>query len=311
MSEMKRCIGCGEWKLLSEFHKQNTTKDGRTGRCKRCKSKSKPKPSVPEGFKQCNKCLQILPATKEFFHAARNHSYGLHSKCKECAQAYSAMYRQANREQILASKKSYREQNRAKVSQQLKSWRLKNTETLAENKRRWREANKEKLSAKKKQDYLNEREIILEKQKLYRQQNIELIRERNRKSGHRFRQTAHGKAVNRAAQQRRRARKRTLDHDFSSHDWDQALQYWVCGRSGDTSNFLAADHWIPLNYMDDDNPGTVPWNIIPLCQGESGCNNVKGCKDPVIWLTEKLGEEVAMQKLAEIQAYFEWVKCRL
>ena len=82
----------------------------------------------------------------------------------------------------------------------------------------------------------------------------------------------------------------------------------ICGRSADAECSIAADHWIPLSYKGTDNPGTVPWNILPLCHGIGGCNNHKCNRDPIEWLVEKLGEEAAMQKLAEIQAYFDLVK---
>jgi hypothetical protein len=41
--------------------------------------------------------------------------------------------------------------------------------------------------------------------------------------------------------------------------------------------------------------------------GEICCNNAKTNKPPVEWLIEKLGKRKAKLKLAEIEAYFEWV----
>lgn len=66
-----------------------------------------------------------------------------------------------------------------------------------------------------------------------------------------------------------------------------------------------------------DNPGTVPWNMLPLCHGmkdapigEPSCNLSKGNKDPVKWLISKLGECKAKEKLAEIETYFELMKTK-
>jgi ribosomal protein L37AE/L43A len=106
-------------------------------------------------------------------------------------------------------------------------------------------------------------------------------------------------------------RKRELPHTFTEQDWQRALEYWeytcaVCGRPRGLWHTLAADHWIPLT--DPDCPGTVPTNIVPLCHGESGCNNSKRAKSPQAWLEAKLGPKQAFQKMLEIDAYFLWVK---
>jgi hypothetical protein len=63
-----------------------------------------------------------------------------------------------------------------------------------------------------------------------------------------------------------------------------------------------------MSYRGEDNPGTVPTNILPLCHGVRGCNNEKFNRNPAVWLVEKLGQEAAERKLAEIEAYFEYVK---
>lgn len=113
------------------------------------------------------------------------------------------------------------------------------------------------------------------------------------------------------AQLKRRARQKSLPAAFSPDDWQACLEYWnhccaVCGRQmhdlfGERS--LAADHWIPLNSPDC--PGTVPSNIVPLCQGIDGCNNSKSDAEPLAWLTRRLGKRAARKKLVEIQAYFD------
>src|SRR4030095_13167308 len=73
----------------------------------------------------------------------------------------------------------------------------------------------------------------------------------------------------------------------------------------------AIDHWIPL--ADPASPGTVPWNMLPLCHWKKNtknsshapyCNASKGAKDPVVWLTEKLGPRKAKAKLKEIETFF-------
>jgi hypothetical protein len=106
---------------------------------------------------------------------------------------------------------------------------------------------------------------------------------------------------------RYRARKRDLPDNFTSTDWEYALTYFhgccaVCGRPPGLWHTLAADHWIPLSSPNC--PGTIPTNIVPLCHGINGCNNSKQDRDPVEWLSWKLGSREAKRKLAQILAYF-------
>ena len=75
-----------------------------------------------------------------------------------------------------------------------------------------------------------------------------------------------------------------------------------------TPGGLIYDH-ASVSYGGNDNPGTVPTNIIPLCcTGHDNCNSSKSNKNPVTWLNDRLGQEAAARKLAEIKTYFEYVK---
>lgn len=106
-------------------------------------------------------------------------------------------------------------------------------------------------------------------------------------------------------------RKRELPNVFTAQDWQQALEYWdykcaVCERPRGLWHTLAQDHWIPLTSPDC--PGTDPTNILPLCHGTNGCNNSKGKQMPDLWLEKKLGRRRAVQKMVEIEQYFDWVR---
>lgn len=110
---------------------------------------------------------------------------------------------------------------------------------------------------------------------------------------------------------RRRARVRRLPSGFTAADWDRCLDYWdhrcaICGRPAGLWHTLAADHWIPVT----SDGGTVATNIVPLCHGEDGCNNHKGKRDPVEYLTGEFGPRKAKRILARIDAYFAWVRAQ-
>jgi hypothetical protein len=128
---------------------------------------------------------------------------------------------------------------------------------------------------------------------------------------------AHNRERRRLTELKRRTIKLQLPTMFTRAHLEFMLQYWkgcccVCGReSGSFWHTIALDHWIPLS--DPGCPGTIPSNIVPLCHAKKGatatmaqtcCNNSKHNKEPLMWLTTKLGPRKASAKLREIQTYF-------
>ena len=112
--------------------------------------------------------------------------------------------------------------------------------------------------------------------------------------------------------QNRKARKSSLPNTLTHVQWQHALNYFngccaVCGRQMNDmfGEFTAAmDHWIPLSYKGDDNPGTVAGNIVPLCHGVGGCNNSKHATNPEAWLKREFSTRKASQIMRRIQDYF-------
>lgn len=113
--------------------------------------------------------------------------------------------------------------------------------------------------------------------------------------------------------QKRKARKQGLPAAFGKAEWERCLTYWgecccICGRVSGRGFVIAMEHWIALSDPRECNPGTVPWNILPMCHARNGasggCNNDKWAKDPVEWLAVYLGAEKAQEKLREIEAFF-------
>lgn len=172
-----------------------------------------------------------------------------------------------------------------------------------------------------------ERERIAGRERVarWRTNNPKKVKEANRKPRSFDRELAR-KRINRWKREnpdtrsveihRRKARKLELPDSFTKSDWKRCLKYWdkaccICGRKQGSGFAIAMDHWVPLSDERDDNPGTVPWNIVPMCHARNGasggCNNSKWIKDPVEWLVDYLGAEKAKEKLIEIETYFETV----
>jgi hypothetical protein len=231
-------------------------------------------------MRTCTQCGEEKPATTEFFRVNNRRPAGLSCACKECLkQLYSGKYLDSDREYM--RKRREDPDFRSKENERKREYRDKKRgspaytpmtpEQYKENKRR--------------------RERINSKTPKY-------------KMKHRIRES------------RRRARVKQLPVNYSVQDWNNALDYFegrcaVCGRPQGLWHTIAQDHWIPLNYAGDDNPGTVAWNIVPLCHsltdGDSGCNNSKVDKHPAEWLIEKFGKREAALILKRIHDYFEQV----
>jgi 5-methylcytosine-specific restriction endonuclease McrA len=109
---------------------------------------------------------------------------------------------------------------------------------------------------------------------------------------------------------KREDRKRNYPHKFTDKDWKHAVTYFngccaVCGRQLKDlfgTHTAAMDHWIPISSPNC--PGTVPTNIVPLCHGEMGCNNLKSGKDAETWVLETYGKIKGKKILKRINDYF-------
>ena len=224
-------------------------------------------------MKTCSKCGAVLPATAEYFHREARAKDGLRAQCKVCGCEQRRCRYEANRERENEYGRRWYEANRDKERARMRRWHAANQERAAETKRRWCEANKERI-----------------------RRHYEANRDR-RAEYHR----------------RRRARKNGLPFDFTAADEAFALDYFggccaVCGRPlrdlfGD--HHLALDHWIPLTDGRPDNPGTVPWNMVPLCHGVNGCNNSKHNREPLEWLAVRYSSRKARRIAQRIEAFFQ------
>lgn len=299
----RACTKCGEIKPFSEFNKAKNGRFGLDSRCCQCKSRAKPRKTIIDGYLECYVCKESKPATLEYFYYSQTSKLldNLAGTCKVCIRKRTQEWQKKKHEEDPDySKKRYhkhREANR-KRSKAYYHARVK-TDPNYNKQRYW--ARREQTLRRSRQYYLENREVVLAYSRQWRQDNPERYRETNRRWAE-DNPEAH-KVMMQAAWQRRRARKKALPHDLTLEEWQYCLDYWenqcaVCGVDED----IHADHWIPLSH--EDCPGTVAENMIPLC---SHCNKTKHAIEAERWLTEKFGDEIASEKLAEVEAYFEHV----
>lgn len=232
-------------------------------------------------MKCCVRCGVEYPATAKYFSPREN---GFYPACRKCRNKTQSQRNQTP--EVKTYLRAYRQSAKCKAAR-------KAYEQSPEFKAK-RKAYQQDPGRKAAQRAYEQTEKYKAKQRAYER-------------------SAKGKVREKTHNHRRKALKRALPAAFTAADWQRAVDYFngccaVCGRPSGLWHTLAADHWIPLSDPRPDNPGTVPWNIVPLCHGADGCNNSKHDYDAQEWLTKKLGAKKAKAKAKEIQAYLDSVK---
>lgn len=311
------------------FIVNNKCSDGFEGVCRQCRRRQdrdrKALKLTPEyqqkqqekaikqaaGEKWCNGCKRWLPANSEYF-CKSDAKHKWHPRCKKCegAQRRDRMLNDPEFAKRMAQyaraygKEWYKKAKTDPAYKQRKKGILQRLMEKPEYRARIYQLTREsRKRMKEKPGY------------------IERAREKARY--HARRSLKHPEALHyrRVYNQYNRTALTALPNDFSREDWQRALDYWghkcaICGQIEDGSHVLAPDHWIPISDPRPNNPGNVPDNIVPLCHTRKGagihysCNQTKGSKDPLEWLTDKLGQSEFSQTIARIETYFEWVRCQ-
>jgi hypothetical protein len=240
--------------------------------------------------KRCTKCGDEQPATLEYFGKHNETKDGLYPSCRKCAR---------NR----ATTENRKRGHKPRISMQSPVGMRRCSKCLNDYPSNLAHFYKAKggLSAWCKSCYNEET-------KRYQSANPEKKKKYNKTHYYRF---PHKQTEKRL---RRRTLEHSLPHVFTDDQWQRALDYFngccaVCGRQANDlfgTHTIAPDHWIPLAFPSC--PGTIATNIVPLCHGQSGCNNSKGAKLPGQWLTENFSHRKVLDVMARIEAYFDHVK---
>lgn len=251
----------------------------------------------------CTKCGREFPATLDYFYKQSSGLYGLNSRCKAChceSTRESALARnpETNREYQARHREAHREQ----LNERARQRRAENPQVHRERDRRYRERHPEKAKETQRESKRKARRINPDKFRVYDRA---------------YSKTPKGRLNDSVVGHIKRARKRALPHDFTVADWQYCLNYWnhrccICGKTQGFWHAISQDHWIPITDKRPNNPGTVPGNILPMCHalkdGEDCCNSNKKNKDPIQWLTERVGSAKAAKILKKINEYFATVR---
>lgn len=124
----------------------------------------------------------------------------------------------------------------------------------------------------------------------------------------------YNRAKHGASAVRYKVRRNSLPNTLTDQEWQTALDYFggccaICGRPAGLWHKIVKGHWIPLSSSDC--PGTVASNIIPICDGQDGCNQSQKGRLPTEWIRQRFGNGPKGQKITDrINAYFGGLSAR-
>lgn len=240
--------------------------------------------------KTCSKCGIEKPLTVEFFYRRKDKKDGFETICKECKKEYNKKYWEENKEKLRKQKAKYYQQNKDKFAERNKAYRDKNREELIKYGRNYYKENRERLLEQKKEYYKQNREKKLKyREKYYKVNKDKLIKyARNYYKVNKENIAAYSKKyreknrdLRNTLEQRRKAKKKKLPHNFTEQDWQYTKEYFnnkcaYCGSNGE----LTQEHFIPLSKGGE---YTIN-NIIPACRS---CNCSKKDRDFFEWYPEQ------------------------
>lgn len=266
MLETKICRSCGrELPATYEyFQKRSDRKDGLRTKCRECRGYDF-KPLVPQGYKQCHKCLRILPIDN--FNKAKDAPDGLQRKCKDCKHQYNMEHK----EHMAGYNKKYREEHRDKLLQSAKEWGIENKEL----RKQYRLEHKAEIAEYNRKYQQEHKEYFLQWKRNHSAENWQKNKERYRPYQKEW-WKAH-RELSCMYSHRRRSRIKKLEATLTQEQWEFIKNYFnrrcaYCGKELP----LTQDHFIPVA-----NDGEYTHNnIIPACKS---CNSSKHTKDFFEW----------------------------
>lgn len=251
--------------------------------------------STPE-TKVCRVCGQEKPLAE--FHKHPSSAGGHIKKCMECTKRQNKERRLRDLDLARQKDKDRYARDKPRINQRNNSYYAANPEPAKRRAKKWRTENPDRMRKHR---------------NAYVTRNI--VKERARLRGYDRRYPER----KRAHVMRRLSKRRHIPVLWSAQIWQECLDHWqhkccVCGRSEGLWHLLAQEHWIAIADPRPDNPGTVPWNMLPMCHSKQGangmgsCNSSKGSKDPIEWLLSKYDPQKANQILKRIESYFALMK---
>ena len=261
----KMCIFCKKIKDLSQFSKNKNSKDGLKSYCKKCASEKN------KIYREKNKD-KITEANRQWYNKSKlkkeertqkelEKGYRVCTICNK-KKPISEYYKRGNGG-------FYAECKECQLKKQ-NEYHWNNRDKILERKRAYNARVKEKYKTYFKDYYKDNKQKIINRVNRWKKDNPEKFN------------------IQRiTTEQRRRARKRKLENNFSKNDWEICKDYFRdnngvlrCAYCGKELKRATQEHFIPIskggNYIKS--------NILPVCLS---CNSSKKDKDFEEWYLEQ------------------------
>jgi len=265
-NEFKKCSKCGvEYPKHKLFFKiKNILNDGLNNNCKKCCGDAFINVRIgavffeliPDGYKYCGVCKNILPSTKEYFTANKRRPGGLTSTCKKC-RGVSEYKVSVSGENAKLSKQGLKKCTYCLKIMPISEYKLIGKTRIAEFCSSCEDRQKDK-------------------KREYDQSNYDKRKERKKIIYDIWKKGA-GKELRIISHRKRESLKRGLDSNFTQKEWEYCKDIFknecaYCGREKE----LTQDHFIPISKGGE---YTVN-NIVPACLS---CNTSKNSSDFFKW----------------------------
>lgn len=247
------------------FYKMTASRDGLRSSCKECQGgRFFQKEIIPEGFRRCNRCGELLPENEEnflrYFHTARK-KYYFKCHCRACGASGSKDWRKKNRKRATDYSKAYQKSDAGKATK--KRYNERHAEEIRKYRQAYRIKNADRIKIYDRNRRLDPstREKILSFATRWRANNASHVSSYNRKYV-----AEHPDYFVRAAELRR-SREMQLDSTLSPEEWQKTLDYFdgKCAYCRKPSEIMQQDHFIPLSKGGP----YVFGNMVPACKS---CN---------------------------------------
>lgn len=275
----KICNTCGrELPATSQyFYHFKRSKDGFKSSCKECQGgRFFIKEKLPEGYRRCHDCKQILPETEDFFlkYWSKVHNrYYFKCHCLECGKVRCKQWREEKPELYQAYYLTYSKTEKAKESNA--KWRENHKEEIKQQKKAYRIKNRDKIKAYDRWRRENLNDHVCAMAQRWRNNHKQEVSEYNK------RYVQEHKDYFRAAQHKRNALKKQLPNTLTLEEWESIKAEFdyccaYCGKKVD----LTQEHFIPLSKGGE----YTKENIIPACLS---CNASKNNRDFLKWYKKR------------------------
>lgn len=230
-------------------------------------------------FKQCSKCKNPFPRTREYFDARPNAPDGLRAECKTCRQAYLRDYRTRPhvQEKDKARRDAHKEENNEHSRLQRIKQQAENPNYNHDHYEKYGKLPERKLQMKEYRREYNQRSGVKANARSRSERRRQTPEGRTQEME--YRRSPRGIANQKARKQRRRARMKNAPGQFTAADIllqfkSQKGKCWWCGCKLGID--YHADHLTPLARGGTNHPE----NIVVSCPK---CNISRQAKLPWEW----------------------------